>query len=795
LGGLRWVTAAELISGDVLKTLNDEIVLNSIKEKNGTAIVYNLSVPNSRIYLVGEVGLVVGDISGRRELSAPDFDEDSYSGGGCFPAGTSVLTDDGLFPIEGIETGDMVRSYDFPNGSWTFARVNNLISRDYSGDIISLKAGGSDITTTGNHPFLVMSGESLDGRPPAADVPLMEQNSPNQGRWVEARHIRTEDQLLTPRGEKTVTSHTSSQGRLTVYNLTVAGMSNYTVGTGAFLVHNKGEAERKSELDSDKGGYGFSEGEIPLPEELSRESFSTAGGGTSGLRAGFADDNAQYGYFLRFLEEYAPRVSHHPIDISERIILKVKDRAGLSLPDTQISIRAGAKELARGQTYADGTFLFFPSEYDSQIDSFEVTASYRGRSETLTVDRKGGREMDIVFGLKRSDFQEVPLDILFVLDTTGSMGEEIERLKKTIEIIHMNLTSLPARPRVRFGMVLYKDRGDEYITRTIALTENLDEFREALAGVRASGGGDSPEDLQAALESAVKRTVWTEEGIRLCFVITDAQAHLDYPDQTFTYDDAAREARERGIKLYTVGTGGLPLSGEILLRQIAQYTAARYIFLTYGEEGESEGGSPGSVSHHTGANYQTDKLETIIIRFTKEELSHLTDAPLETPEGWFTAEKISDEERDETLRSLFVQACGQLLDYSTYNLEDSTAAAVMPIRPAGDGGQAPSELAGEYLTERLLLTLRQDENLRKRLRLTEREDLQSILDELELQLTGLTDDSSAARVGEILGAEVLISGTLYKTGDSLELYLKMIMVETAEIMSVTKAVLDPRLLP
>ena len=85
--------------------------------------------------------------------------------------------------------------------------------------------------------------------------------------------------------------------------------------------------------------------------------------------------------------------------------------------------------------------------------------------------------------------------------------------------------------------------------------------------------------------------------------------------------------------------------------------------------------------------------------------------------------------------------------------------------------------------------------MRKRFRLTERDNLQSILDELELQLTGLTDDSSAARVGEILGAEVLISGTLYKTGDSLELFLKMIMVETAEIMSVTKAVLDPRLLP
>ena len=309
----------------------------------------------------------------------------------------------------------------------------------------------------------------------------------------------------------------------------------------------------------------------------------------------------------------------------------------------------------------------------------------------------------------------------------------------------------------------------------------------------AAGGGDGPEDLQAALEAAVRRTAWTEEGIRLAFVVTDAQAHLDYEDQTYTYDAAAREAREKGIKLYTVGTGGLPLAGEVLLRQIAQYTAARYIFLTYGESGESEGGAPGSVSHHTGANYETDKLEAIIIRFAKEELSHLTDMPLDTPDDYFTATKLSEEERDETMRKLFVRACGQLLDYATYGLEDGTTAAVLPISPAGDTPPSPGD--AEYLTERLLLTLRRDEGLRERFRLTEREDLQAVLDELELQLSGLTDDASAARVGEVLGAEVLFSGRLYRTGESYELFLKLVRVETAEILSVTKAVLDPDLLP
>ena len=100
--------------------------------------------------------------------------------------------------------------------------------------------------------------------------------------------------------------------------------------------------------------------------------------------------------------------------------------------------------------------------------------------------------------------------------------------------------------------------------------------------VVASGGGDGPEDLESALDDAVNRMDWNEGGLRLAFVVTDAEAHLDY-GRDYTYVDAANDARARAIKLYTIGTGGLPLEGEYLLRQVSQLTDARYIFLTYGE--------------------------------------------------------------------------------------------------------------------------------------------------------------------------------------------------------------------
>ncbi len=134
-------------------------------------------------------------------------------------------------------------------------------------------------------------------------------------------------------------------------------------------------------------------------------------------------------------------------------------------------------------------------------------------------------------------------------------------------------------------MVLYKDRGDEYRTRVVPFTEDLAQFQAALARVEADGGGDTPEDLEAALGRAIRGVQWSPDGIRLAFVITDAPAHLDEYRPAYTYVDAVHDARRLGIKFFSVGTGGLPLEGELLLRQVAQYTYGKYIFLTYGEKG------------------------------------------------------------------------------------------------------------------------------------------------------------------------------------------------------------------
>ena len=560
-----------------------------------------------------------------------------------------------------------------------------------------------------------------------------------------------------------------------------------------------GAVKRESAADEDKESTWSEESEVPalaeaMPEEKAGVSVttrsteaSTRKPQASGLKAGFADDNKQFNYFVQFVGEYGPKVNHIPIPIEERIILNVRDSDGKSIPNAEIRVfGAQGQVLSRGLTYADGSFLLFPAAYGAE-QSYTVEIVYNQQRQSISLDRYGRREIDVAFNTPRAPLSRVPLDLLFVLDTTGSMGEEIQRLKTTIELINLNLSSLSTKPMVRFGMVLYKDRGDEYVTRVVPFTEDLQAFQSRLDQVEASGGGDTPEDLQAALEEATKMS-WNRGGVRLAFIVTDAPPHLDY-GQGYTYARAAEQAKEKGIKFFSVGTGGLDLLGEVVLRQIAQYTSAKYIFLTYGETGESEGGAPGSVSHHTGANYQTDKLEAIIIHFAKEELSYISDQPLEEEEEYFTASKIGEEQREETLNKLFSMAISQLVDYSTVRIDRGTAAAVLPLTPAQSG----LDLNSEYFTEQLILSFGKNEQFRELFRIVERKDLQSILAELELQLSDLAEEQGAAQVGELMGAELLVIGKLYSTAKGYELFLKLLRVETGEVLSVTKAILDTAL--
>src|ERR1044071_1807319 len=105
---------------------------------------------------------------------------------------------------------------------------------------------------------------------------------------------------------------------------------------------------------------------------------------------------------------------------------------------------------------------------------------------------------------------EKTLEMVFVLDTTGSMGGLIDGAKQRIWGIINEVKQTPAHPNVRVGLVAYRDTGDAYVTQVLPVTNDLDKVYTTLMEYRADGGGDGPEDVRQALADGVRRAGWSK---------------------------------------------------------------------------------------------------------------------------------------------------------------------------------------------------------------------------------------------------------------------------------------------
>jgi hypothetical protein len=148
------------------------------------------------------------------------------------------------------------------------------------------------------------------------------------------------------------------------------------------------------------------------------------------------------------------------------------------------------------------------------------------------------------------------IEVVFCLDTTGSMGGLIEGAKQKIWSISNQIASGKPTPDLKIGLVAYRDRGDVYITKVTDLTDDLDAIHGQLKGFKAEGGGDTPESVNQALDDAVNKVRWStdKDMLRLIFLVGDAPPHMDYPDDV-KYPETCKKAVLKGIIVNTVQCG------------------------------------------------------------------------------------------------------------------------------------------------------------------------------------------------------------------------------------------------
>jgi uncharacterized protein YegL len=169
------------------------------------------------------------------------------------------------------------------------------------------------------------------------------------------------------------------------------------------------------------------------------------------------------------------------------------------------------------------------------------------------------------------------VEVAFVLDTTGSMSGLIEGAKRKIWSIATTILDDNPEAEIRMGLVAYRDIGDDYVTRTVDLTPDIQDLYARLLQLQARGGGDWPESVNEALDAAVNKLHWTEgaDTRRIVFLVGDAPPHMDYAQDT-KYPTTLAVARQKDIIVNAVQAGAAR-DTERVWHEIADGGSGRYI--------------------------------------------------------------------------------------------------------------------------------------------------------------------------------------------------------------------------
>ena len=226
-----------------------------------------------------------------------------------------------------------------------------------------------------------------------------------------------------------------------------------------------------------------------------------------------------------------------------------------------------------------------------------------------------GDECVVAMPRVEADLDLVDLDVVFLIDTTGSMGDEIERIKASLLGVTQKLRNLDREFDLRYGAVLYRDINDAYVTKAHPFTRDLEKFDAALQTIKAQGGGDTPESLNQGLAVAVDGMEWRDGAAKVVFLIADAPPHMDYQNDV-SYGKSLEAAIARGIRIHSVAASGLDEAGTVVFRQVAQFTRGKFIFIEYGGNVKKT-----AEGHGVAGPVKSNNLDDILFEQIRDEVA------------------------------------------------------------------------------------------------------------------------------------------------------------------------------
>ncbi len=339
--------------------------------------------------------------------------------------------------------------------------------------------------------------------------------------------------------------------------------------------------------------------------------------GANLLTAAEWNDHEDWLGFQNFINTHDDHFTHWQLDHQRRIILAFIDPNGKPLHDVQVTYKNECFAGATARTHNDGKVAIFPT----------TEAAECLETEALNLDvLVAGQTYETSFQLKSDNDQtwtlEIPLektsqarnlDLAWVVDVTGSMGDELRFIREELIDIVRQIGEAEQVENVRIATIFYRDRGDRFVTRVHDFNNDLAQVQDDIDAQRASGGGDFPESVNEALFETMNTLTWRDaDTVRLAFLVADAPPHY-YADEQYTYRDAVPDAHEFAIKLFPVAGSGIDKSTEFLFRNLAVASMGKYIFIT------DDSGIGGKHLDPDIEQFQVETLNAILIRTVLEE--------------------------------------------------------------------------------------------------------------------------------------------------------------------------------
>lgn len=199
---------------------------------------------------------------------------------------------------------------------------------------------------------------------------------------------------------------------------------------------------------------------------------------------------------------------------------------------------------------------------------------------------------------------EIPrIDVVFMIDSTSSMADEIQMVKDNIRNIINDISQAQPAPDVRYGIVTYRDRNDEYVTKSWPFTRDVSAISQALSSIVAAGGGDKPESVSEALHVTLHNMEWDSQArSKIVFLIGDAGPN-NYPN-SYRWEDELTYAQRNNISINTIACSGIWPNEQEVFNAISSGTNGQFAHLTYKQEYAKSDGSKAVVIEEAGRSYE-----------------------------------------------------------------------------------------------------------------------------------------------------------------------------------------------